>query len=391
MGGRLPGARAEGKENIGRAAGVRGKARRGLVKGGEAGHGWGRAERGRSRPMSSMETHFSYPSLRAWLEAAGGAVPFRRFMEAALYDPGFGYYGRRIGTVGARGDFATSASLSGRLARAVAAWMAEEGQAGGCREVIEIGPGSGQLHQALRQALGWRGRWHWRSHLVERSAVLAAEQRAALGQGRAQWHTDPAAALAAAGGKALIFSNELVDAFPATLLQRQDGVWQEVWLELRPSGSLVEALRPAGDCGTSLVAADFAEGQRVECHAGYRDWLEAWRPQWRAGTMLTIDYGALGPQLYRRRPGGSLRGYRRHQRLEGLALYGDPGSADLTADVNFSDLLRWGKAAGLANVALESQADFLARYSAGRGEIDARLADPGEAGGAFLCLQQRPV
>lgn len=338
-----------------------------------------------------MEPKVYFPSLRAWLEAEGGAVPFARFMEAALYDPGFGYYGRRIATVGARGDFATSASLSPRLAQAIAAWMEGVGKAEGCRDVIEIGPGSGQLHRALRRALGWRGRWHWRSHLVERSAVLAAEQRAVVGRGRAQWHADPASALAAAGGKALIFSNELVDAFPATLLQRHDGVWQEVWLELRPSGSLVETLRPAGDGGTSLAAADFAEGQRVECHPGYRDWLKAWRPQWRAGMMLTIDYGARGADLYQRRPGGSLRGYRRHQRLEGLALYQDPGSADLTADVNFSDLQQWGTAAGLVQVSLESQADFLERYSAARGEIDARLADPWGVGGAFLCLQQRPA
>ncbi len=360
--------------------------------GGKGGHGWGGPARVRDLGLIFfMEAAVSYPSLRAWLEGEGGAAPFWRFMEAALYDPGFGYYARRIREVGARGDFATSASLSPRLGRAIAAWMEAEGAAGGCREVIEIGPGSGQLHLALRQALGWRGRWHWRSHLVERSEVLGRAQRAALGRGRAQWHRDPAEALAAAGGRALIFSNELVDAFPATLWQRQDGEWQEVWLELEGSGRVVEVLRAGGDCGTSLAAGDFAEGQRVECHEGYRDWLKGWRPQWLGGTMLTIDYGELGKRLYERRLGGSLRGYRRHERVEGVALYQDPGSADVTADVNFSDLLKWGVAAGLRNVALESQGDFLSRYSRGRSEVDARLADPAGVGGAFLCLQQRPA
>ena len=52
------------------------------------------------------------PTLRQWLASEGGAVPFRRFMEAALYDPNFGYYARQIRSVGAQGDFSTSATLS---------------------------------------------------------------------------------------------------------------------------------------------------------------------------------------------------------------------------------------------------------------------------------------
>jgi len=330
------------------------------------------------------------PTLRQWLAAEGGAAPFRRMMEAALYDPGFGYYTRNIRTVGARGDFSTSATLSSRLARAIAGWVGEAGSGGG-RDLIEIGPGSGVLHRALRQALGWRGRWRWRSHLVERSPVLRAEQRRVLGRfGRGvQWHADPAAALAAAGGKALIFSNELVDAFPVTLLQRHGGTWQEVWLELTPEGGVVETLRPAGEVRTSLRAADFPEGQRVEVHVSWQDWFRQWRPAWREGAMLTIDYGDTADRVYYRRPQGSLRGYHQHQRLEGLALYRDPGHCDLTAEVNFTDLILHGKALGLTTVRLENQAAFLARYSKAETAEDERLADPHGAGGAFWCLEER--
>lgn len=39
------------------------------------------------------------------------AVRFDHFMEAALYDPGHGYYTSRIRTVGTRGDFSTTATL----------------------------------------------------------------------------------------------------------------------------------------------------------------------------------------------------------------------------------------------------------------------------------------
>ena len=336
----------------------------------------------------------SGPTLRQWLASEGGAVPFRRFMEAALYDPEFGYYTRQIRSIGPRGDFSTSATLSGRLARAIAAWVADtaKSEGGGFRHLIEIGPGSGVLHRALRLALGWRGRWHWHSHLVERSPELRAEQRRTLGRmGRGvTWHTDPAEALAEAGGRALIFSNELVDAFPVTLFQSEAGSWQEVWLELLPEGRLVETLRPTEQSCTSLQAADFQEGQRVEVHHSYHEWLSAWRPHWKAGVMLTIDYGDAAAALYHRRPHGTLRGYHQHQRLEGLSLYRQPGECDLTADVNFTDLMQRGETSGLSTVIWETQAEFLTRYSTDSSPEDLRLADPDDAGGAFRCLQQRP-
>ena len=337
-------------------------------------------------------TSLHRPTLREWLASEGGALPFRRFMEAALYDPGFGYYSTRIRTVGARGDFSTSATLSPLLARGIASWIVRAAPAD-CRHLIEIGPGNGILHRALRRALGWRGRWRWHSHLVERSPLLREEQRRTLRWvgGDVQWHGSPAEALQAANGCAIIFSNELVDAFPATLLQLHEGSWQEVWLELKADGRVVETLRPAPDPGTGLVPNPFEAGQRVEGHASYRDWCRAWRPHWRSGAMLTIDYGDTAEGLYHRRPGGTLRGYHRHQRLEGLQIYRDPGHCDLTADVNFTDLMDWGVASGMETISLQSQADFLAQYANAQCTADEWLQNPHGAGNAFQCLVQRPV
>ncbi|RYD33936.1 MAG: hypothetical protein EOP86_12180 [Verrucomicrobiaceae bacterium] len=337
------------------------------------------------------------PTLRQWLTAQGGAVPFRQYMEAALHDPEFGYYSRGISTVGRGGDFSTSASLSGMLGRAIAAWAGEQRAAlgPGLCHLIEIGPGTGQLHRDLLRAMGWRGRMGWRSHLVERSPKLRAMQRRTLGIAgwRAHWHDNPASALQAAGGRALIFSNELVDAFPVTLLQRDDGAWREVWLELLPDGRLVETLRPAerNSLPASLKPDAFPEGQRVEAHDSHRQWLRGWLPHWKSGTMLTIDYGSEAETLYYRRPHGTLRGYHRHERLEGLRIYRDPGQCDLTADVNFTDLQKWGVADGLRTVSLESQSRFLTRHAKVRNSADAWLADEAGPGGAFLCLQQRPA
>jgi len=61
-----------------------------------------------------------------------GAEPFSKFMQRALYDPQRGYYTARIRTVGARGDFSTTATLSTQLGKAIAAWLLAEAKATGC-------------------------------------------------------------------------------------------------------------------------------------------------------------------------------------------------------------------------------------------------------------------
>jgi len=326
--------------------------------------------------------------LRSFLESRGGAVPWRDWMEAALYDPKHGYYTRHIRTVGRRGDFSTSATLGEALARAIAVWIKEEWRRAGAKlPLIEIGPGDGSLHAAVRRALGWAGRAGLRSHLVERSPVLRSEQQRKLRDRRIAWHPDMNTALRACDGMALIFSNELADAFPVTLLQRSEGVWREVWLALQENGGIAEELRPAGpDKGdSSACRMDWPGGQRVEVLDSWRDWLHSWRAQWRQGAMLTVDYGGSAAEIYHRRPAGTVRGYLHHQRLEAAEIYAVMGRSDLTADVNFTDLREWGEAAGLATAESVTQREFVTSRTA----VADSLHGDGGAAEAFMCLVQR--
>jgi SAM-dependent MidA family methyltransferase len=323
--------------------------------------------------------------LRDELDARGGVLSFERFMALALHHPEHGYYARRIATVGARGDFATTATLSPVLGRAIAAWVRSQPQ---LLPIIEVGPGDGSLARALRASLPWSTRVRLDHHLVETSAPLAAEQQKLLGR-RARWHPDMRAALAACGGRALIYHNELVDAFPVARWERRAGAWHELGVMVTPAGCLAETLIAPGTPDTLAAAWPAAKGQVIESHASYRAWLTSWRPHWREGSMLTIDYGAGDRGLLHRRPRGTLRGFLLHERLEGAAIYQNPGRQDLTADVNFADLVRWGEALGLATVRLISQTEFLAPHA--RSATDAALTDPRGAGGAFMVLEQRPL
>jgi len=321
--------------------------------------------------------------LREEITAAGGAIPFERFMDLALHHPLHGYYARRIHSVGPRGDFATSATLSPVLARAIAAWILSQPR---LLPIIEVGAGDGSLAHSLRAALPWRVRIRLRHHIVETSAPLAAKQARLLGS-RVRWHTSMQAALHHCGGEALIFHNELVDAFPVARWQRGLGLWRELGVSASSNNELGPVLLAPGRPNTLAAAWLLPEGQIIESHASFRTWLAGWRAAWSGGAMLTIDYGAADPSIYARQPHGTLRGFLLHQRVDGPAIYQNVGRQDLTADVNFSDLVRWGSELGLETTRLLHQAEFLHAHA--RSARDRALADPQGAGGAFMVLEQR--
>lgn len=308
-------------------------------------------------------------------------------MRRALYDPDHGYYARRITGVGKRGDFSTAPMLSDAPARAIAVWATRALRETSCRDLIEIGPGEGQLAAAVIHHLPWHVRWKTRLHLVETSAPLAKLQRMVLGK-RAVWHESPIAALSACAGRAVIFSNELVDAFPVRRFQRSTDDWLELAIQTRAGGIVHESFMPPAPLpDSSGFSTCHPPGQWIEVHDSYRRWLLEWLPHWHAGRMLTIDYGARADSLYQRRRHGTLRAYLLHQRLNGPAIYQNCGRQDLTADVNFTDLMKWS-APWATTTRLQSLADFIGHVAEPVSPADFSLTDDEDAGGAFLVLDQ---
>lgn len=312
---------------------------------------------------------------------------FSDFMARALYDPERGYYTRRIRDVGGnRGDFATSATLSDRLGQAIAAWLRAEK---GATNIIEIGAGNGALMQQVQRNLGWWRRLKWHFHIVEKSPVLQDLQKQRLG-GKVTWWQSVEEALDACNGKALIYSNELIDAFPCTIAvwDATARIWQESWID---EGR--EVLRPLEMSETQIACFSALrdwptppqDGQRIELHATALDWLKAWAPHWKSGSILTIDYGDTFPALYHRRKTGTLRAYLLHQRLTGTEVWQNVGRQDITADVNFTDLRAWSSSLGWAEKSYTSQRQFLQQW-APRHRADPQLAMPGGADDAFQCL-----
>jgi len=331
-------------------------------------------------------------------QECSGFIPFQRFMQEALYHPNYGYYTARIQDVGARGDFGTSATISPRLGKAIAAWIqtrAGELDLSKPLHLIELGGGNGALAESVLKSLPWLLRQRLRYHLVEISPVLCQMQQKRLRRwSQVSWHQKIASATNGAGGQALIFSNELVDAFPALWLRRQENAWQEIGVHFQADSGISEVFRDwqAGDLTSSTLQVEsYADGQRVEVHQSYRDWLSDWSSTLERGAFLTIDYGGAPAEIYDRRPGGSLRAYHRQQRLEGPAIYQRFGQQDLTADVNFEDLRTWGEVLDWRTTAEQTQADWLQQWAPATSPdaADEMLTQSGGAGDAFRVLEQQ--
>jgi len=321
------------------------------------------------------------------------------FLRAALHDPRRGYYRTRGRPPGRTGDFSTAAGLHPVLGRTVAAWIRAQGGAAP-RAVIELGGGDGSLLDTVLRTLGWVGRRRRRFHLVDASGPMREAQRARLRWHRGlQWHETIEEALAAAGGEALIFSNEFADAFPCAVLESTPEGWRELEVAQQPDGTITESLGAIrsdirGIPSSALAYGGTATrtGTRIEVHAAYAEWLHRWVAGWRRGALLTIDYGAPFPEVYDRRPRGTLRGYFHHTVASGREVYQNAGHQDLTADVNFTDLVHWGEAVGLRATRLETLAGFVASTAPhllrGADPIRDRLLDPHGAGVAFRVLEQ---
>lgn len=310
---------------------------------------------------------------------------FDHFMQQALHHPEHGYYSRKIQTVGADGDFSTTATLSNILGKALAASYLQQKEV---THIIEVGAGDGSLAKSLLKSLPFLKRLRTSYHIVDSSTPLTQQQKRKLSR-KIQWHSEIKSALASAEGNAFIFSNELVDAFPVRIFKQSNNEHKELYLKgTAEHFHPVEPNQEPSIYSSALQDTALQQERRIELHESYHAWLEDWLPYWKNGQLITIDYGDTYPELYYRMPHGTLRAYAHHQRITGPAVYQNIGHQDITADVNFTDLMQWGKELGLKTVSYLKQAEYLTPFISPDNEADAFLTMEHGAGSAFKVLIQ---
>ena len=291
------------------------------------------------------------------IDAEGGWMPFDRFMQYALYEPGLGYYAATPGKIGPRGDFITAPEISPLFARALATQVAQAFEQVPPR-LLEFGAGSGALAAGLIDALQRLGAPPERYGIVEVSADLKAEQQARLREEAVQWLDAPPDAF-----DGVIVANEVLDVMPVKLFLARGGQTLERGVQAE-RGQLGWGERPAGLELLEAVArirdevGPLPDGYVSEVGLVARAWV-ATLGQWlRRGVALLIDYGFPRHEYYHpQRAMGTLMCHFRHRAHDDPLWL--PGLNDITAHVDFTAMAQAARGAGLELLGYTSQARFL--------------------------------
>ena len=299
------------------------------------------------------------------IAAAGGWIPFSRFMELALYAPGLGYYSAGMHKFGAAGDFVTAPEISALFGQAMAQQAAQvlSLTAG---NILEIGPGSGRLAFDLLSELERLGQLPERYFLLEVSADLRQRQQHLLARfaPRVEWlDTLPAAF------SGLIIGNEVLDAMPVhlvawgedSLFERgvslEDGQfsWRERKLTSGELFDIATSLAP-----TLALPRDAGEGKNYvsEISLAARGFIATLAGLLEKGAILMLDYGFGQNEYYHpQRSSGTLMCHYRHYAHDDPFYL--PGLQDITAHVDFTAIAEAAIDHGAHFLGYTSQAHFL--------------------------------
>ena len=309
--------------------------------------------------------------LRSLISTGGGWLPFSRFMDAALYAPGLGYYMAGQARFGAGGDFVTAPEISPLFARCLATQVAELLARTGGGDIVEFGGGSGVLAAGLLQALAGIDALPRRYHIVEISAPLRARQQERIAQlpglaDRVEWLDGPPAAT----WQGVVLANEVIDAMPVERFRAAASGCEAIGVIAAGDGFDWQA-RPADAALASAVAGlgiFLSDGYVSEWRPMLPAWIKAATETLQKGALVLIDYGLPRSQYYHAsRDGGSLCAFYRHRRVEDV--FARVGLQDLTAWVDFSAVADAAVASGLKLAGFATQAHFLASLG-----IDRELA-----------------
>jgi len=296
-----------------------------------------------------------------------GSISFRRFVELSLFHPEHGYYSSGKARIGKKGDFYTAPSVHRSFGETISRFLVEaslllEGES---FTVVEFGASDGQLALDILEALnrdhpGLYSKIDYVMSEASPAAVLAAKERLKVHRGRVRWIRD-LQEIGKGGFRGAVIANEFLDSLPFHRLRSDGEEIREVFLSLR-NGEIKEVLRDPEAEGiydfSRRYLEGYAQGEEAEACLLAGKWLEEVEKALQKGFVLCIDYGSLAPELYSSgRRKGTFRCFCRHE------LSSDPytrvGEQDITADVNFSELVRVGDALGLAAVKYTTQGQFL--------------------------------
>lgn len=268
-------------------------------------------------------------------------------MEAALYDPEFGYYTRAdLKRWGREGDYRTSAERSELFAATFARYFAKLYDDLGRPSqwsIVEVGAGEGTFARRVQQSLE---NDHPRIFEATRYHISEIHDVSRPIRG---------------SNPTLYFSNELLDAFPVHRVSDEGELYVTLDSDNRFTWSVGPHSTPRLTEFLEKHSLKLAPGQTIEINLAIDGWLTSVAANVERGFVITVDYGAEAAELYDPvlRPDGTLRAFSRHGFVDDVL--SAPGEYDITSSVNWTQVKATGERLGLKVVEFDSQDRFLLR------------------------------
>ena len=287
-----------------------------------------------------------------------GPIGLDRYMELCLFDKEFGYYTTRD-PFGSTGDFITAPEISQMFGELIGAWSVEVWHRLGAPKqfnLIELGPGQGTLMNDLLRTIKLEPAF---LKTIELQLVEISPKLKKLQQRTLKKHDIPITWYKHINDipvrPSIIIANEFLDAFPIQQHIYKGGDWFERVVKIKDSCGF--------SIGTNYVHSQLSEHTKQIPLVKNGDILEISDPRSsyfsqickiiksQNSACLLIDYGYTKYSI-----GDTLQAIKDHQFVDILE---SPGESDLTAHVNFAELIDLTRNSKLITHGPITQQEFL--------------------------------
>lgn len=298
-----------------------------------------------------------------------GPISFHDWMQAALYDPQDGYYCRSdLVRQGRAGDYRTAPETSPLFAATFAQYFMKsyfDLGAPGQWTIIEVGAANGEFARGVLSSL----QSHFpkifeatRYLIDEVSPAARAKASAHLAQFAERVEFRRLREITEPFEHAIIFSNELIDAFPVHRVIGRNEALRELCVGVSEAGEFVwveSDLTNEVATYCSRIGLRLMEGQIFEVNLDADDYLSRAAALLNQGLVITVDYGASRNDLLNEphRFAGTLRAFRSHQFANNVLA--NPGAQDLTTTVDWTQMQESGARSGLETLRFQRLDEFL--------------------------------
>jgi SAM-dependent MidA family methyltransferase len=309
-----------------------------------------------------------------------GPISFYEWMQSALYDEREGYYCAAPGRQGRTGDYRTAPEMSPLFAASFAGYFAQlfaELDSPEQFTIFEVGAGSGDFAQGVLSTLQseYPQVFAATRYVIEEFSSTSRERCASrltdFGDRlsvRSPTVTEGSLRnIALPDGRAsdkitgIIFSNELIDAFPVHRVVMRNGSLRQLFVGVDDSEFIWQEkeLETAISDYCDRTGLTLHEGQIAEINLDVEAFIAWAAVSLERGYVITVDYGAERDELLNspERQQGTLRAFRSHQfARDALA---NPGQQDLTTTIDWTQIREAGEREGLQTLRFARLDQFL--------------------------------